>query len=165
MDLSNLHPAKGARRARKRIGRGPGSGTGKTAARGHKGRGARAGGNTPPTYEGGQMPLQRRLPKRGFRSPNRRRYTIVKVGQLERFEDGATVDAAALVVAGLARAGERIKLLADGALSRRLTVKVDAASGAARERVTAAGGTVEVAPDHAGNAPAVAQADGAGKES
>jgi large subunit ribosomal protein L15 len=143
LDLSNLRPAKGARRPRKRIGRGPGSGTGKTAGRGHKGRGARSGGNTPPGYEGGQMPLQRRVPKRGFRNPNRRRYAIVKIGQLERFAAGTTVDVEALIHAGLVRGGEPVKLLANGALTRKLTIKVDRASAAARERVAAAGGTVE----------------------
>jgi large subunit ribosomal protein L15 len=145
LDLSNLHPGKGARRARKRIGRGPGSGTGKTAGKGHKGKGARSGGNTPPGYEGGQMPLQRRVPKRGFRSPNRRRYAIVKLAQLERFESGATVDAAALLEAGLVRAGMPVKLLGDGTLTRKLTIKVDKASHSARERVAAAGGMLEVA--------------------
>ena len=154
LDLSNLRPAKGARRPRKRIGRGPGSGIGKTAGRGHKGRGARAGGNTPPGYEGGQMPLQRRLPKRGFRNPTRRHFTIINVGQLERFADGTVVDAAALADAGLARRGWPVKLLADGTLSRRLTIKVDRASEAARARVAAAGGTVEVAPAVGEAAPA-----------
>ncbi len=147
LDLSNLQPAKGARRNRKRIGRGPGSGTGKTAGKGHKGKGARSGGNTPPGYEGGQMPLQRRLPKRGFRSPNRRRYAIVKLAQLERFESGSVVDAEALAVAGLVRGGLPIKLLGDGTLTRALTIKVDKASQSARERVAAAGGTLEVHED------------------
>jgi large subunit ribosomal protein L15 len=147
LDLSNLRPAKGARRNRKRIGRGPGSGTGKTAGKGHKGKGARSGGNTPPGYEGGQMPLQRRLPKRGFRSPNRRRYAIVKLAQLERFAAGSVVDAEALTAAGLTRAGMPIKLLADGTLTRALTIKVDKASQSARERVTAAGGTLEARED------------------
>jgi large subunit ribosomal protein L15 len=154
LDLSNLHPAKGARRPRKRIGRGPGSGTGKTAGRGHKGKGARAGGNTPPGYEGGQMPLQRRLPKRGFHNPRRRRYAIVKVGQLERFEDGAVVDAQTLTAAGLTRAGLPVKLLADGSLSRKLTVKVDKASKGARQRIEAAGGSVEAVKEHADTAGA-----------
>ena len=167
LDLSNLRPAKGARRARKRVGRGPGSGTGKTAGRGHKGRGARSGGNTPPGYEGGQMPLQRRLPKRGFHNPRQVRYALVKLAQLECFDDGATVDAAALVAAGLVRSGELVKLLADGVLSRRLTVKVDKASEAARAAVIAAGGTVEVALPRAGKArgraPGAAAAGG-GKE-
>jgi len=158
LDLSNLRPAEGARRPRKRIGRGPGSGTGKTAGRGHKGRGARSGGNTPPGYEGGQMPLQRRLPKRGFHSPHRRRYAIVKLAQLERFEQGATVDATMLVAAGLVPPGARIKLLADGTLSHPLIIRVDAISEAARARVTAAGGTVETV---GAGAPA---GDGVGKE-
>jgi large subunit ribosomal protein L15 len=114
LDLSNLRPAKGARRARKRLGRGIGSGTGKTSGRGHKGRGARSGGNTPPGYEGGQMPLQRRLPKRGFHSPNRQRYDVVNVGQLDRFADGATIDRNALVAAGLAHKSRPTKLLANG---------------------------------------------------
>jgi large subunit ribosomal protein L15 len=143
IDLSNLHPGHGSRRPRKRIGRGQGSGTGKTAGRGHKGRGARSGGNTPPGYEGGQMPLQRRLPKRGFRPLSRRRYAVVNVGQLDRFDAGQVVDAEALVSAGLARAGLPIKLLADGALSKQLTVKVHKASEAAKARITAAGGSLE----------------------
>ena len=165
LDLSNLHPAKGARRARKRLGRGPGSGTGKTAGRGHKGRAARSGGNTPPGYEGGQMPLQRRLPKRGFRNPRRVRYALVKLAQLECFDDGATVDATALVAAGVVRSGELIKLLANGTLSRRLTVKVDKASEAARAAVVAAGGTLEVAPQRGGAAAgAAAVAARGGKE-
>lgn len=145
IDLSNLRPGSGARRPRKRIGRGQGSGTGKTSGRGHKGRGARSGGNTPPGYEGGQMPLQRRLPKRGFRPMNKIRYAIVKVGQLDVFEAGAVVDADALVVAGLVRTKRPIKLLADGSLSKKLTVRVDRASEAAKARVAEAGGTVETA--------------------
>ena len=100
IDLSNLRPAVGARRPRKRLGRGIGSGTGKTSGRGHKGRGARSGGNTPPGYEGGQMPLQRRLPKRGFTNPTRRTYEIVKLSQLDRFAAAPVIDAAALVTAG-----------------------------------------------------------------
>ncbi len=152
LDLSNLQPAKGARRNRKRIGRGPGSGTGKTAGKGHKGKGARSGGNTPPGYEGGQMPLQRRLPKRGFRSPNRRRYAIITLAQLERFATGSVVDAEALTAAGLARAGLPVKLLANGTLTHALTVKVDKASQSARERIAAAGGTLEAHDDAAGAA-------------
>jgi large subunit ribosomal protein L15 len=155
LDLSNLHPAPGARRRRKRIGRGPGSGHGKTAGRGHKGKGARSGGNVAPGYEGGQMPLQRRLPKRGFRPIARRRYAIVKVGQLERFEGGTVVDGAVLVAAGLVRAGRPVKLLADGELSKALAVRVDRASEAARARVTAAGGSVET--------PAEAAPEGGGR--
>ena len=144
LDLSNLHPAKGARRPRKRIGRGVGSGTGKTSGKGHKGRGARSGGNTPPGYEGGQMPLQRRLPKRGFHNPTRERYNVVNVGQLDRFDDGATIDRDALVAAGLAHKSRPTKLLGEGEIAKRLTIKIDRISESARAKVTAAGGTVEV---------------------
>lgn len=145
IDLSNLRPAVGSRRPRKRLGRGIGSGTGKTSGRGHKGRGARSGGNTPPGYEGGQMPLQRRLPKFGFTNPTRRIYEIIKVGQLDRFAAGSVIDAAALATAGLVRAGRPIKLLANGSLTKKLTIKVDKASATARAAVGAAGGTVETA--------------------
>ena len=144
LDLSNLRPAPGSRRPRKRLGRGIGSGTGKTSGRGHKGRGARSGGNTPPGYEGGQMPLQRRLPKFGFTNPTRKSYTLITLDHLERFEAGSVVDGDALVTAGLARAGRPTKLLANGKLTKKLTVKIDKASEAARAAVTAAGGTVEV---------------------
>src|SRR5215468_6577037 len=118
IDLSNLRPAAGSRRPRKRLGRGIGSGTGKTSGRGHKGRGARSGGNTPPGYEGGQMPLQRRLPKRGFHNPFRELYSIVNLGQLDAgFEAGAVVDAEALRARGLVRNGRLIKVLGDGTLT------------------------------------------------
>ena len=145
IDLSNLRPAPGSRRPRKRLGRGIGSGTGKTSGRGHKGRGARSGGNTPPGYEGGQMPLQRRLPKFGFTNPTRTEYSLVKLDQLERFAADSVVDAAALVTAGIVRGGRPVKLLANGKITKKLTVKVDRASAAARAAVTAAGGTVETA--------------------
>jgi large subunit ribosomal protein L15 len=146
MDLSNLTPAPGATKKRKRVGRGPGSGHGKTSGKGHKGRGARSGGNTPPGYEGGQMPLQRRLPKRGFRNPFREEFNIVNLGQLEaRFEAGAVVDPEGLHAAGLARRpGLGVKVLADGRLTKALTVKAHKFSGAARQKVEAAGGTAEV---------------------
>jgi large subunit ribosomal protein L15 len=145
IDLSNLRPAPGSRKPRKRLGRGIGSGTGKTSGRGHKGRGARSGGNTPPGYEGGQMPLQRRLPKFGFTNPTRKTYEIVKLSQLDRFEAGSVVDAAALANAGLVRKGRPVKLLANGAVTRALTLKIDKASEAACAAVVAAGGTVETA--------------------
>jgi len=146
MDLSNLAPAPGATKKRKRVGRGPGSGHGKTSARGHKGRGARSGGNTPPGYEGGQMPLQRRLPKFGFHNPFRREFSIVNLGQLEaRFEAGAVVDGDALRASGLIRNLKRpIKILADGTLSKALTVKAHKFSAAAVQRLQAAGGSAEV---------------------
>ena len=146
MDLSTLAPAPGATKNRKRLGRGPGSGQGKTAGRGHKGRGARSGGNTPPGYEGGQMPLQRRLPKRGFHNPFRKEFSVVNVGDLEGcFDAGAVVDAPALRARGLVRRGTQpIKVLGDGTLTKALTVKADKFSGAAKERIEAAGGTTEV---------------------
>lgn len=146
MDLSNLAPAPGATKKRKRVGRGPGSGHGKTAVRGHKGRGARSGGNTPPGYEGGQMPLQRRLPKFGFHNPFRKEFSIVNLGQLEsHFEAGAVVDREALRTSGLIRSGKLpIKILADGTLTKPLTVKAHKFSAAAAERLQAAGGSAEV---------------------
>ena len=145
IDLSNLRPAPGSRRPRKRLGRGIGSGTGKTSGRGHKGRGARSGGNTPPGYEGGQMPLQRRLPKFGFTSPNRVTYEIIKLSHLDKFAAGSVIDTGALVAAGLVRAGRPVKLLANGTVTKKLTVKVDKASEAAQKAVAAAGGSVETA--------------------
>jgi large subunit ribosomal protein L15 len=145
MDLSNLSPARGSRKSRKRIGRGPGSGHGKTSGRGHKGRGARSGGNTHPSFEGGQMPLQRRLPKRGFRNPFRREFSVVNLNRLEAaFEGGAVIDAAVLAERGLVRAGLPVKVLGQGELSKALTVKAHAFSASARERITAAGGSAEV---------------------
>jgi len=145
MDLSNLSPAPGSRKSRKRLGRGPGSGLGKTSGRGHKGRGARSGGNTHPSFEGGQMPLQRRLPKRGFHNPFRREYGIVNLARLETaFESGAVVDPAALAAQGLVRAGEPVKVLGQGELSKPLTVKAHAFSESAKARIAAAGGSAEV---------------------
>lgn len=145
MDLSNLHPAPGARRARKRVGRGPGSGLGKTSGRGHKGFNSRSGGGTAPGYEGGQMPLQRRLPKRGFHNPFRRRYEVVNLASLNRFESDTVVDLDLLSRAGLApRGAERIKILAEGKLERKLTVRAHAASKAARAAIEEQGGRFEV---------------------
>lgn len=145
MDLSTLKPAPGARKSRKRLGRGTGSGLGKTSGRGHKGRGARSGGNTHPRFEGGQMPLQRRIPKRGFHNPFRREFTIVNLSRLEAaFEGGTVVDAAALVAHGLVRAGKPIKVLGQGELTKPLTVKAHAFSASAKERIAAAGGSAEV---------------------
>ena len=144
MELGRLHPAPGAKRPRKRVGRGPGSGQGKTAGRGHKGRGSRSGGNTPPGYEGGQMPLQRRLPKRGFRPLRRVEYAIVNVGQLTGFPAGSTVGPEELRERGLVRGRRLVKCLADGSLDRALTVRAHAFSKQARERIAAAGGSAEV---------------------
>jgi len=145
MNLSNLSPARGANKKRKRVGRGPGSGHGKTSCRGHKGRGARSGGNTPPGYEGGQMPLQRRLPKHGFRNPTRHEFAIVNLATLEnRFEAGATVDPAQLVERRVTRRGLPVKILGEGQLTKALTVHAHKFSESAKQRIEAAGGRAEV---------------------
>ena len=144
--LSRLSPKRGSRRPIKRVGRGRGSGLGKTSTRGIKGQGKRsAGRETPFHFEGGQMPLQRRLPKRGFRSQFRTSYRIVNVGALSAFGDGASVDPEVLESRGIIKHGrDGVKLLAEGEAPRNLTVKVHAASAAARAKIEAAGGTLEV---------------------
>jgi large subunit ribosomal protein L15 len=144
MDVGHLHPAPGSTRRRRRVGRGPGSGTGKTAGRGHKGRRSRSGGNSPPGYEGGQMPLQRRLPKRGFRPVSRTEYAVFNVGQLGGFPAGATVGPEELRSRGLVRKRGLLKCLGKGSLAHALTVRAHAFSAGARDAITAAGGTVEV---------------------
>jgi large subunit ribosomal protein L15 len=146
MDLSTLHPAPGSRRARKRVGRGPGSGNGKTAGRGHKGRNSRSGAGRTPGYEGGQMPLQRRLPKRGFHNPFSKEFQLVNLAALSKhFDADAVVDPAALVQSRLARKADvKVKILAKGKLDKKLTVKAHSFSQAAREAIEAQGGTVEV---------------------
>ena len=144
MDLHDLRPGPGSVRNRRRVGRGPGSGNGKTAGRGHKGRGSRSGGNTPPGYEGGQMPLQRRLPKRGFRPVERTEYAIVNLEQLAAFPAGAVVDPDVLRGLRLVRGRGPVKCLGRGTLGHALTVKAHAFSASAREAITAAGGTAEV---------------------
>ena len=144
MDLSRLHPAPGSTRPKKRVGRGPGSGQGKTAGRGHKGRLSRSGGNSPPGYEGGQMPLQRRIPKHGFKPVSRVEYEVVNLKQLAVFPAGSTVGPDELRARGLLHGRRRIKCLADGALPHALTVKAHAFSAKAREQIAAAGGTAEV---------------------
>lgn len=146
MKLTDLRPAKGAKTARKRVGRGEGSGLGKTSGKGHKGLKARSGGGTKPGYEGGQMPLQRRLPKRGFVNVFREETAIVNVKELNRFEPGSVVDAEALRREGLVKGNcpGGIKLLGNGEVTRKLSVKVDRASKSAVDKIVAAGGTVEV---------------------
>ena len=146
MKLTDLRPAKGAKSARKRVGRGEGSGLGKTSGKGNKGLKARSGGGTKPGYEGGQMPLQRRLPKRGFVNVFREETAVVNVKELNRFEAGSVVDAEALRREGLVKGScpGGVKLLGNGEVTRNLTVKVDRASKSAVEKVVAAGGTVEV---------------------
>ena len=145
MKLESLSPAEGSTRDVKRIGRGHGSGNGKTAGKGHKGQKARAGHGQRPGFEGGQMPLQRRIPKRGFNNIFRVEYATVNVGQLNVFENGSVVDADALVEAGLVKkilGG--IKILGNGQLERKLTVKAKAFSKSAEEKINAAGGKAEV---------------------
>jgi len=146
MKLTDLRPAKGAKTARTRVGRGEGSGLGKTSGKGNKGLKARSGGGTKPGYEGGQMPLQRRLPKRGFVNVFREEMAIVNVKELNRFEAGSVVDAEALRREGLVKGScpGGVKLLGNGEVTRKLNVKVDRASKAAVGKVVAAGGTVEV---------------------
>jgi len=145
MDLSNLSPPKGAVKNRKRVGRGPGSGHGKTSCRGHKGQKARTGGKVRPGFEGGQMPLSRRLPKRGFTNIFKKQYALVQVCDLMTFEKGSVIDAEAFLKSGLVtKLMDGIKLLGNGEIDRPLTVKVHKCSQAAQAKIVAAGGTVEV---------------------
>jgi large subunit ribosomal protein L15 len=145
MDLSNLQPSYGSTRSKKRIGRGHGSGTGKTAGKGHKGQKARSGGNIKPGFEGGQMPLQRRLPKRGFTPLDRKVYALVNLRDLELFDTGSVVDIEALGKAGLiGQLKDGVKILGDGELTKTLTVKAHKFSKSAQAKIEAAGGTAEV---------------------
>ena len=145
MKLEALKPSAGSVKTSKRVGRGIGSGTGKTSGRGHKGQKARSGGSIRPGFEGGQMPLQRRLPKRGFTNIFRKVYAIVNVGDLNVFTDDQLVTLEELKAAGLVKkVGAGVKLLGDGELERKLTIQVAKASAAAVEKVTAKGGKIEV---------------------
>jgi large subunit ribosomal protein L15 len=145
MDLSNLSPAAGSVKNRKRIGRGPGSGTGKTSGKGHKGQNARSGGGVKPGFEGGQMPLQRRLPKRGFTPLNKKVYALVNLRDIETFEAGSVVDPEMLINAGfIKKICDGVKILADGELTKSVTVKAHKFSKSAAEKIEAAGGKVEV---------------------
>ncbi len=145
MRLSELQPSPGSKHKKKRVGRGPGSGWGKTAGRGHKGQNSRAGAGKGPGFEGGQMPLTRRIPKRGFTNIFRQPWAIVNLRDLNRFAPDSVVDEAVLKEAGLVAAKtRRVKLLAQGEVTVPLTVKVQAASAQARARIEAAGGRVEV---------------------
>jgi large subunit ribosomal protein L15 len=145
MKLNELSPAKGSRKAPKRLGRGVASGTGKTAGRGTKGFNSRSGGGTRPGYEGGQMPLHRRLPKRGFTNIFKKKIAVINIRDLAKFEKDTVVDADALVQAGLVK-GKRdgIKLLGQGDIKYSLNVRVNQISKSAREKIEAAGGKVEV---------------------
>ncbi|MCK5912299.1 MAG: 50S ribosomal protein L15 [Desulfuromusa sp.] len=145
MDLSNLKPVPGSTKNRKRIGRGPGSGTGKTSGRGHKGQNSRSGGGVKPGFEGGQMPLQRRIPKRGFVSRNKKVYNLVNLRDLELFDAGTVVDLEQFGKAGLVSGiKDGIKILADGELTKALTVHAHKFSKSAVAKIEAAGGKVEV---------------------
>ncbi len=146
MELHDLHPAPGAKRQRKRVGRGPGSGTGKTAGRGHKGQKSRSGYSRRYGFEGGQMPLVRRIPKRGFTNIFRVEFQVVNFRDLERvFSEGDTVSPESLIEKGLVRGGKRpIKVLADGDLSKKLIVQAHKFSGSARAGIEKAGGSCEV---------------------
>jgi large subunit ribosomal protein L15 len=145
MKLHELKPPTGARHRRKIVGRGPGSGHGKTSGKGEKGQKARSGGGSHPWFEGGQLPLHRRVPKRGFVNLFRAEYAVLNVKDLERFAAGATVTPASLVEAGLVRvASAAVKILGEGQLSKSLTVSAHRFSKTAEEKIRAAGGTVEV---------------------
>ncbi len=145
MKLHELSPAEGSKRESKRIGRGHGSGNGKTAGKGHKGQKARAGHGMRPGFEGGQMPLQRRVPKRGFNNIFATEWYAINVGALEVFEDGTTVDAAKLAEKGIiSKTGLPVKVLGNGKITKNLTVKLNAFSASAAEKITAAGGKAEV---------------------
>lgn len=144
MDLNTLKPALGSTKNRKRIGRGTGSGHGKTATKGHKGQKARSGGSIKAGFEGGQMPLQRRLPKRGFTPLVRVEYSVVNLSQLDVFEAGAEVDAATLVAKGLVKSTNcLVKILGNGDITKSLKVAATKFSQSAKEKIVAAGGSVE----------------------
>jgi large subunit ribosomal protein L15 len=145
MKLEDLAPAPGAKKTRKRVGRGSGSGLGKTAGKGAKGQKARSGGGTPPWFEGGQMPLQRRIPKRGFTNIFKKTYTIINLRDLEQFAAGSEIGPEQLRQTGLVKkVRDGIKLLAQGDIAKALTVRVHEASLAAKSKIEAAGGRVEL---------------------
>ncbi|MFD1472570.1 50S ribosomal protein L15 [Companilactobacillus mishanensis] len=145
MELHELKPSEGSRHSRKRLGRGTSSGTGKTAGRGQKGQLARSGGKTRIGFEGGQMPLFRRMPKRGFKNINRKEYAVVNLKDLNKFSDGAEVNLQTLKEAGIVKKEfDGVKLLANGEVKAKLTVKVAKSSDAATKAIEAAGGSVEV---------------------
>lgn len=145
MKIHELSPVPGSVKDVKRIGRGHGSGNGKTAGKGHKGQKARAGHGMRPGFEGGQMPLQRRLPKRGFNNIFAKELAVVNIASLNAFENGDVVDAAALKAKGIVKKElDGIKILGNGKLEKKLTVKVAAVSASAKEKIETAGGAVEV---------------------
>ncbi len=145
MKLHELKPPRGSRRKRKRIGRGDGSGHGGTATKGAKGQKARSGGSVKAGFEGGQMPLSRRLPKRGFKNLFRKNITVVNLGQLSKYTAGATVDPDTLLEKGIIKKiGDGVKILGKGNLDRPLRIKAHAVSSGARDKIESAGGSVEV---------------------
>ncbi|EGQ24671.1 50S ribosomal protein L15 [Mammaliicoccus sciuri] len=145
MKLHELKPAEGSRRNRKRIGRGIGSGTGKTSGKGHKGQNARSGGGVRLGFEGGQIPLFQRLPKRGFTNINRKDYAIVNLDTLNRFEEGTEVTPELLIETGVvSNAKSGIKILGNGTLEKKITVKANKFSASAKEAIEKAGGQTEV---------------------
>ena len=145
MKLHELSPAEGSKKSVKRIGRGHGSGWGKTAGKGHKGQKARSGKGMRVGFEGGQMPLQRRLPKRGFNNIFAKKVVAINVGTLNKFEDGAVVDIAALTEKGIVKNSfDSVKILSNGTITKKLTVKASAFSEGAKAKIEAAGGKVEV---------------------
>lgn len=145
MNLHELKPADGARKKEVRVGRGIGSGSGKTCGRGHKGQKARSGGGVRPGFEGGQMPIYRRLPKRGFKNVWAKKFAEVNVETLNRFEDGAEVDAVALVEYGILKnVLDGVKILGKGEITKKLTVKAQAFTKSAKEKIESAGGKAEL---------------------
>ena len=144
MKISDLKPARGAVKRRKIVGKGPGSGHGKTATRGNKGQNSRTGGGVRMGFEGGQTPIYRKLPIRGFKSIDKRIFDVINLDQLATFENGATVTPADLKKKGFIGGGELVKVLGGGELKTKLTVKAHAFSGSAIEKIKAAGGTTEV---------------------
>ncbi|HYA13375.1 MAG TPA: 50S ribosomal protein L15 [Syntrophales bacterium] len=145
MNLGSLKPPDGSRKKRKRVGRGDGSGHGGTSCKGHKGQNARSGGGVRPGFEGGQMPLSRRLPKRGFRNPFRREIATINVEQLKKFSKGSVIDKKVLVNAGLVRAkADGIKVLSKGNIDYPVSLKINMISRGAREKIEAAGGSITV---------------------
>jgi large subunit ribosomal protein L15 len=142
LSLANLSPQAGSTKQRKRLGRGPGSGHGKTAGRGHKGFKSRSGSGIKPGFEGGQMPLQRRLPKRGFNNIFKKEYALVSLSQLNLLAGDEVITAETLVAAGIVKKGVLVKVLANGEVTNALKVQVDKISKAAQSKIETAGGTV-----------------------
>ena len=144
MKLHTMYASEGATKTRKRVGRGPGSGLGKTSGKGHKGQNARSGGGVRPGFEGGQLPLFRRLPKRGFKHYSKLEYATINVGDLNKFEDGAVVDMTALIEANLIKKElDGLKVLGNGELTKKITIKADKFSATALEKINKAGAKAE----------------------